>query len=76
MINVASDLKKIAGKIKLEELIFYRKLGYGQFGSVYLVREKNHEQFFALKSISKQQIVEGSLEKHIQVKPFYMRHFY
>lgn len=62
-----SEIKKISVKLKLEELIYYGKLGAGQFGSVYLVREKNHEQFFALKCVSKQLIVEGNLEKHVQV---------
>jgi len=67
MMNQVSELKKLANTIKLEELLSYKKLGYGQFGSVYLVRHKSHEQFFALKCISKQQVVEQSLEKHIQV---------
>jgi len=66
MMNQVSELKKLANTIKLEELLSYKKLGYGQFGSVYLVRHKSHEQFFALKCISKQQVVEQSLEKHIQ----------
>lgn len=67
MMNQVSELKKLANTIKLEELLSYKKLGYGQFGSVYLTRHKSHEQFFALKCISKQQVVEQSLEKHIQV---------
>jgi len=66
--NITSDLKEQGKAVKLEELIFYKKLGYGQFGSVYLVRHKNHEQFFALKCVSKQQVVEQSLEKHLQVE--------
>ena len=61
------DIKKNADKIKLEDLIYYKKLGAGQFGSVYLVREKNHEDFMALKCVSKQQVVEAQLEKHMQV---------
>ena len=64
--NQVSELKKLATNIKLEELVFYKKLGFGQFGSVYLVRHRSHEQFFALKCVSKQQVVEQSLEKHLQ----------
>ena len=65
-----SDLKKNADKIKLEDLIFYKKLGAGQFGSVYLVRTKDSQDFMALKCVSKQQVVEAQLEKHIQVTIF------
>lgn len=61
------DLRKAAESIKLEDLIFYKKLGFGQFGSVYLVRAKSNDEFMALKCVSKQQVVEAQLEKHIQV---------
>jgi len=60
-----SELKKNAINLKLEDLIFYKKLGFGQFGSVYLVRCKGEEQFYALKAVSKQQVIEGSLETHL-----------
>lgn len=61
-------LKKTAADIKLEDLIFFKKLGFGQFGSVYLVKPKGStdNQFYALKCVSKQQVVEQSLEKHLQ----------
>jgi len=66
MMTQASELKKLASNIKLEDLIFYKKLGSGQFGSVYMVRIKTNEQFFALKCVSKQMVVEQNLEKHLQ----------
>jgi len=34
-------------------MIFIKKLGFGQFGSVYLVKSKVHSRLYALKSISK-----------------------
>lgn len=39
----------------LENLIFIKKLGFGQFGTVYLVKEKEGKknELFALKSVSK-----------------------
>lgn len=41
--------------ILLENLIFIKKLGFGQFGTVYLVKEKDSKknELFALKSVSK-----------------------
>jgi cGMP-dependent protein kinase len=40
--------------IKVEDLIFIKKLGQGQFGSVYLVQHKDEtEKAYALKSVSK-----------------------
>lgn len=42
--------------------------GVGQFGNVYLVKAKYNSQPYALKCISKQQVIEQNLEKHFQVK--------
>jgi len=83
MMTQVSELKKLAKDVQLDELIFYKKLGknnfdkkmikikgYGQFGSVYLVKHHTSSEFFALKCVSKQQVVEQSLEKHLQVSPF------
>ena len=67
MMNITSALKEIGKSVKLEDLVFYKKLGFGQFGSVYLVRVKGNDQFFALKCVSKQQVVEQRLEKHLMV---------
>jgi len=65
MMNLTSGLKQKAADIKLEDLISYKKLGFGQFGSVFLVRQKNIPDFFALKSVSKAQVYEQGLEKYI-----------
>ena len=44
--------------------------GYGQFGSVYLVKHKDIPEFFALKSVLKAQVYDQGLEKYIQVSSF------
>lgn len=52
----AIDEKPDYSHILLENLIFIKKLGFGQFGTVYLVKEKgskNKEELFALKCVSK-----------------------
>ncbi len=67
---MVSGLKQAGKNVHLGELVYYKKLGAGMFGSVFLVKEKNDEQFYALKCISKQQVVEQHLEKHLQVKIF------
>ena len=68
MMNQVSEIKSLAPQLKLEELVFYKKLGFGQFGSVFLVRQKNLDTFFALKSVLKAQVYEQGLEKYILVK--------
>eukprot|EP00331_Platyophrya_macrostoma_P032380 CAMPEP_0176454038 /NCGR_PEP_ID=MMETSP0127-20121128/29668_1 /TAXON_ID=938130 /ORGANISM="Platyophrya macrostoma, Strain WH" /LENGTH=350 /DNA_ID=CAMNT_0017843157 /DNA_START=52 /DNA_END=1104 /DNA_ORIENTATION=- len=65
-VAVVNDLKKQAQKIQLDSLIFYKKLGFGQFGSVYLVKHPDHPDFMALKCVSKQKVQETELETHIK----------
>ena len=62
-----SELNKLANIIKLDDLIFQKRLGSGQFGTVYMVKIHGNDQLFALKCVSKQMIVEQCLEKHLQV---------
>ncbi|XP_051912624.1 LOW QUALITY PROTEIN: cGMP-dependent protein kinase-like [Hippocampus zosterae] len=52
-------------ELPLTDFVALKKLGYGQFGSVYLVASKTRKEVFALKCISKAQIVESKLEKHL-----------
>lgn len=47
------DERQDYSHIKLEDLIYIKKLGVGQFGSVYLVRRRNTRELYALKSVSK-----------------------
>ncbi|KAL4509200.1 hypothetical protein ABPG72_018131 [Tetrahymena utriculariae] len=61
-----SNLKSQVSNMKLSDLIVIKKLGFGQFGSVFLVKEKGKKKLYGLKCVSKAQVVEQSLEKHIQ----------
>lgn len=58
------DFRKIVENLKLDDLVHIKKLGEGQFGQVFLVKGRGPNDFFALKAISKAQIVEEKLEKH------------
>ncbi|EGR32104.1 protein kinase domain protein [Ichthyophthirius multifiliis] len=51
--------------ILLNNLIYIKKLGAGQFGNVYLVANKTSDQLYALKSVSKAQIVQQKIEKYV-----------
>lgn len=62
-----NKLKSIEQKIKLEDLVLIKKLGAGQFGSVYLVKHRDKKIFYALKTIAKFQILDQNLEKHLEV---------
>ena len=72
-----SEKKHPSVDIKLEDFIKIKKLGktfkteqiigFGQFGSVYLVKTENDKKTYALKCISKNQVVQERLEKHLLV---------
>lgn len=53
--------------IELEDLIFIKILGEGQFGVVFLVAHKKFDRtdLYALKSVSKSKIVQFGIESHI-----------
>lgn len=54
-------------KMQLKDLVVVKELGKGQYGRVYLVKEHNKPQLFALKSISKSQVAVKNLQKYILV---------
>ncbi|EGR27973.1 protein kinase domain protein [Ichthyophthirius multifiliis] len=61
----SEKLKEKGANIKLEDLRILQKLGVGQFGSVYLVKNIQNNQIFALKIIQKHYIVQINLENHM-----------
>ncbi|EGR32298.1 hypothetical protein IMG5_089030 [Ichthyophthirius multifiliis] len=54
-------------------MISIKKLGFGQFGSVYLVKSRQDSNKYALKIIQKQQIIEQQLEKHLLQEKKYQK---
>lgn len=56
--------RSVVEGLHLKDLIYIRKLGEGQFGHVFLTYSKANSEYYALKAISKQQIVDQNLEKH------------
>ena len=57
--------KEVEG-LNLKDLIYIKKLGEGQFGDVYCVYSKQLNSFYALKSVSREKIVQFSIQTHIQ----------
>jgi cGMP-dependent protein kinase 1 len=51
--------------VKLEELIYIKNIGRGQFGDVYMVEDPN-ENKYAVKTVSKQKVLSLCLERHVQ----------
>lgn len=55
--------------INLDDLIFIKRLGSGQFGQVFLVKHPKIESPFALKCLPKKRVKEESLALHVAVLP-------
>jgi cGMP-dependent protein kinase len=64
MLDDNKDFRKLVENMTLNDLIFIIKLGEGQFGHVLLVVAKGTKNRYALKAISKTQIVNEGLDKH------------
>lgn len=54
-----------SGEVKLEDLLYIKNIGRGQFGDVYMVEDLN-ENRYALKTVSKQKVLSLCLERHVQ----------
>ena len=46
-------------------MIYIKKLGFGQFGNVYLVKNTIDKNYYALKVISKYIVIQQNLENHL-----------
>jgi len=57
----------------LKNLIFIDKLGEGQFGNVYLVKDSSSKKLYALKCVSIAQVLEDKIEDHILVSSMLMK---
>jgi len=55
--------------MQLDQLIFIKEIGYGQFGNVFLVEDEQQNQY-ALKCVTKCKVEALSLERQIQVSLF------
>jgi cGMP-dependent protein kinase len=62
-----NTFKQTVDKLTLDGLYVLKNLGHGQFGTVYLVTNEPRTDYYALKCIEKTMIIEGKLEKHLQV---------
>ena len=60
-----NEQKNSAEKMQLSDFQVLKKLGEGQFGTVYLVTDSTKSKFYALKCISKYETVKCKLEKHL-----------
>ena len=56
-----SSLHHVCKDLALKDYLVLRKLGEGQFGNVLLVTEPSRKNFFAIKAISKEEILKDKL---------------
>jgi cGMP-dependent protein kinase len=63
--DVRNEQKSFAEKIQLGDFQVLKKLGEGQFGTVFLVTDPSKSKFYALKCISKYETIKCKLEKHL-----------
>lgn len=70
MIIDDDKFRDAVSSLTLDDLVHIKKLGEGQFGHVFLVRAKGQTKLYALKAVSKAQIIEQNLEKHTLVIQF------
>ena len=58
--------KKPAERVGLDSFKFYRKIGEGAFGEVYIVKKGKSEKLYALKAIKKQKVLGTNIMRYIQ----------
>lgn len=67
LIGHPKPINKLLTQVDLNDFLFLKKIGEGQFGTVFVVKEKHSGKLFALKAISISQVNDDGLEKHIIV---------
>lgn len=54
--------------ITLSSFKFYKRIGEGAFGEVYLVKKEGKDKWFALKAIRKERVFGTNLYRYIQTE--------
>ena len=64
--NMQNDFRQEVMNVKLDNLIYLKDLGEGQFGDVCLVTTtQDNNKFYALKSISRAKIAEHNIDNNL-----------
>ena len=58
--------QSVTETITLASFKFYKRIGEGAFGEVYLVKKDGKDKFFALKAIRKERVFGTNLYRYIQ----------
>ena len=85
MYQLLKESKKNQVTVSLASFKFYKKIGEGAFGEVYIVKKDNSPKLYALKAIKKEKVIGTNLNRYIQTEkdvlslichPFIVRLFY
>lgn len=60
--------QSVTETITLASFKFYKRIGEGAFGEVYLVKKDGKDKFFALKAIRKERVFGTNLYRYIQTE--------
>lgn len=60
--------KKIKERVGLDSFKFFKKIGEGAFGEVYIVKKGKSDKLYALKAIKKQKIMGTNIMRYIQTE--------
>lgn len=63
----ALELKKNEA-VSVNDFTFYKLLGRGSFGEVYLVKKNSDDKLYAMKVLRKEKVVGTSLSRYIQTE--------
>ena len=66
MYQLLKDKKECEVNITLSCFRFYKKIGEGAFGEVFIVKKLKSDKLYALKAIKKEKILGTNLYRYIQ----------